>query len=290
MLLIDGMMLVRKCYEKLDFLKNSSDQPTGMEFGFLRTLEKLQKLHPKSQIITCWDSPHNKRKELYPQYKAGRRRMPDTFWPRVKVFKEFLSHLYPYAELDGYEADDVIATLALLNKKRFFVYVFADDNDFLQLICDKVEVIKSFQSQLYYWNTTKVKERYGVLPSEMPLFRAIIGDTSDNVPGVKRLHRSILAVKINETRNIPNINDRIIKILEGDCWSDSMLENLIKFVRSGNFKRNYELMKLRIIKEIVLQPVDKDDDAVRKQLLEWEIKSLKLCKRFFGEVKENAEF
>jgi DNA polymerase-1 len=287
-------MLVRKCYAKLDFLENEEGRKTGMEFGFLRTLEKLQGLHTKAQIVMCWDSPKNLRKEKCPEYKANRTPMPDGFWARVKEFREtLLNHLYPYAALDGYEADDVIATLALLNaSEKQHVYIFADDADFMQLVSPCITQIKSFQSQLYYWDIPKVRERYGVNPIEMPLFRAFIGDKSDNLQGVKRLHRAILAVRIIETRGITNVKERVLKMLSDEgSWSAAMFENLLEFVKSGKFMMNYQLMKLKPVKGVELVPSDGDAKAVTKWLTMMNIKSLRMCAKYLGKIeKEGEEF
>ena len=160
MLLIDGNLLAHRAFHKMDFLKNSKDVPTGMEFGFLRVLESLVKKYPDEEVIICFDTKTNKKREACERYKANRKPGDGQFHKRLDKLKEFVQMFWTCAWQDGEEADDVMYTLAQVAKEHETVYIYSNDNDLLQCINDTTFVIKSHESQLHIWDKEKVCERF----------------------------------------------------------------------------------------------------------------------------------
>ncbi len=294
MLLIDGMMLVRRCHAKMDFLKNSKGQSTGLEYGFLRSIQSLQKKMPTHTVVICFDPKTSpKRNPNEGCYKANRTPMPAEFYERVDVFKRFLKSFYPIVEHPDNEADDLLAVLSRDYDGPHYIYT--NDDDLLQCIDEQrqVFVLKSFGSKLFEWNTMKVLKKYGVLPKDLPLFRTFVGDKSDNLFGVPRIPRKYLAKLICwKTQCNMNLN-KFIKELKTADWSDKMRAAIVHFIDEGNFWYNYELMHLTVpdwngpddfpVPWPIPEP-ELDKDFVLSKLQEWEIRTLKICEPFLKDI------
>jgi len=193
MILVDAFWLLHKCRHSLDFLKTSRGIPTGMEYGFLKSCEALERDF-KDKVILCWES-RSFRYDLYPEYKSGRVSKLDM--DRVKEFKNFCKQVFRNAEHEGMEADDIIASLC--GKEKTIIY--ANDKDLLQLIDEQTVVVKSFYDKKYPWDLETVQVRmYGLVPSELPLYQAWIGDPVDSIPG-SGLRKSRIASAIIWSRD-----------------------------------------------------------------------------------------
>ena len=154
MILIDGNLLAHRAFHKMDFLENSKGVHTGMEFGFLRSIESLERKFPEHKIIICFDTKYNKKKAVCGRYKANRSKMSDTFYQRLRELQKFLTNFWVIAHMDGEEADDVMYTLA--QDQKGIVYLYSNDNDLLQCVTDKIMVLKSHESNLYFLNNLSI--------------------------------------------------------------------------------------------------------------------------------------
>lgn len=288
MLLIDTQMLIRRCYAKMDFLKNQAGVPTGMEFGTLNSLQGLQNKFPDQQVVLCLDSMQSWRKDKHPEYKANRERITEgSYWMRLGAFQKFLKCVYYTAGKTKYEADDIMFTLSRTQEGPHYIYT--NDKDLLQAINDNVKVLKSFASKLYLWDIAAVKEKYYSLkPEFLPEFRAFVGDGSDNLFGVPRIKKAFLAQLITWAHdNGISLHCMLGEIATAE-WSENMRGDIITFIESGIFDRNYELMKLTTVPDIqIIEPIS-DDEYVAKKLKEWNIYSLKLSKKY--NLCESEEF
>ncbi len=282
MILIDGNMLAHRAFHKMDFLKNSQGVHTGMEFGFLRSIESLIRRFPEHKIIICFDTKHNRKRESCARYKANRSKMKDTFYLRLKELQKFLSNFWDLAWEEGEEADDVMYTLAQEQDGKI-CYLYSNDNDLLQCVTDKIFVLKSHESSLYVWDRDHVEEKYGVPPELLVLFRSFVGDTSDNLDGVPRIQKKILADAIHHWVETPML------ISQYSAWSPNMAEKIENFVSSGLWLENYELMKLEMC-EISITKAELREEHVIKKLQEWEIGSLDLCKKYALDLVQESEF
>lgn len=291
MILIDGNMLAHRAFHKMDFLKNSHGVHTGMEYGFLRSVESLIRKFPGHQIIICFDTKHNRKRKSCARYKANRSKMKDTFYQRLNELQKFLSNFWKLAKMDGEEADDVMYTLAHTLDDTKICYLYSNDNDLLQCVTDKIFVLKSHESSLYIWDADHVEEKYGVPPELLVLFRSFVGDNSDNLDGVSRIQKRVLADAIMYANNngCQNLELFANNLCFYTAWSTNMAIKIADFVSSGLWKENYELMKLQKC-EVVITDLLLNKDHVIKKLQEWEIGSLDLCKPYKLDLVQKSEF
>ena len=187
--LIDGNSLAYRAFFALpETIATSRGFPTNAIFGFASMLVKILTEYGPKPTLVCWDAGMSGREVAYEEYKAGRREKPD-------LLREQWSHLHPLVDafgytnvkVDGYEADDVIATLASQAKaKGHEVMIVTGDRDTFQLVEDGVKVMATSRgiTETKIYDRQAVIDRYGITPELIPDFYGLKGDTSDNIPGV----------------------------------------------------------------------------------------------------------
>src|SRR4051794_26184500 len=189
--LIDGNSIVYRAFFALpESIATSTGFPTNAIFGFASMLVKILTEHGTKPTVVVWDAGSSGRKEVYPGYKGTRSTRPDLLaeqWPHFEPLVEAFG--YTNIRLDGFEADDVIATLAeRAREQRIPVVIVTGDRDAFQLI-DEEGIVKVMatsrgitETKLY--DHPAVIDRYGISPELIPDFYGLKGDTSDNIPGV----------------------------------------------------------------------------------------------------------
>ena len=187
--LIDGNSLVYRAFFALpETISTSKGFPTNAIFGFASMLVKILTEHGQNPTFVVWDAGMSGRDVDYEEYKAGRRERPDLLreqWPHLHPLVDAFG--YTNVKVDGYEADDVIATLAEQAKaKGIPVMVVTGDRDMFQLIGDGVKVMATSRgiTETKIYDREAVIDRYGIPPELVPDFTGLKGDTSDNIPGV----------------------------------------------------------------------------------------------------------
>lgn len=183
--LIDGHALCYRAFFAVRELRNSSGQPTNAVFGFLNILRKLQKDFSPCYLAVCFDiGRKTRRHERYSDYKVHRQAMPEDLALQLPVIRELLSAFQiPVFESEGFEADDVIATLTrLFSLEGRPVVIVSDDKDMCQLVTDKVRIFNSRRDVLM--GPDDVVSRLGIVPRYVADYLALVGDASDNIPGV----------------------------------------------------------------------------------------------------------
>jgi DNA polymerase I len=187
--LIDGNSLVYRAFFALpESIATSKGQPTNAIFGFASMLVKLVSEYGVKPTLVVWDAGTSGRDEVYGEYKAGRRERPDLLseqWPHLHPLVD--SFGYENVKVPGYEADDVIATLADRAAERGLdVTVVTGDRDLFQLIKPHVRVMATGRgiTDTKIYDRDAVIDRYGIPPELIPDFYGLKGDTSDNIPGV----------------------------------------------------------------------------------------------------------
>ena len=183
--LIDGNSYSYRAFYAIAGLTNSSGQPTGAVFGFVNMLNKLRNEVKPDYLAICFDLKWpTLRHEKFHEYKAHRKPMPDDLQTQMPIIKEVVgAYGIPVFQLAGYEADDIIATLAVRFKGKVDVFIVSGDKDMLQLV-DKYVNIYIPQKDDAIIDEKKVFERYGITPSQITDLLALAGDSSDNIPGV----------------------------------------------------------------------------------------------------------
>ncbi|MEO8252055.1 MAG: DNA polymerase I [Chloroflexota bacterium] len=189
LMLIDGPSLVYRGYFALPPLTTSDGALVNAVFGFLQiVLRGMQDLKPDYAIVSFDLGKPQFRFDAYPEYKAGRPSMPDDLRSQFPIVREVVTMMgMPIIELAGYEADDVIGTLALLAAEEGVdTYIVSGDLDGLQLVNDRIRLLTTRMgvAATVIYDDARVAERYGLRPDQMLDYKALKGDTSDNIPGV----------------------------------------------------------------------------------------------------------
>ncbi len=190
LVLVDGSAVFHRGYHAIPHLSNREGVPTNAIYGFaLILLKALQQLKP-DYVVVAWDKDSKTfRKDLYPEYKANRIKQPDDLYAQIPTTHEFVDALgLPWVEQSGFEADDIIGTLAKKAEVRgdLETIIVTGDRDQLQLV-DKATVVDLYNpmgNEPTRYDLAKMQEKYGLTPEQFIDYKAIVGDTSDNIPGV----------------------------------------------------------------------------------------------------------
>ena len=191
LVIIDGKSVFYRGYYAMGNLSLEDGTPTGGVYGFAGlAFEVIRKLKP-DYVVVAWDKKGTstaKRSAIYPEYKAGRKKAPDDFYEQIPLLKDFLRTLgWPLFETDGYEADDILGTLAVqANKLGVEANLITSDLDMLQLIDEntKVFAMKRGFSDIEEFDLEYFENKYGLKQSQFLDLKALQGDSSDNIPGV----------------------------------------------------------------------------------------------------------
>jgi DNA polymerase-1 len=185
--LIDGHSVIYRSFYAFirNPLRNSKGENTSAVFGFVNTLNKLfEKYKPEYCAIVYDTGGETFRHKEFKEYKVFRPETPDELKPQIPIIKK-LAEAYGLQsyEIEGYEADDILASLAIkLSKKGFRVYLVTSDKDLMQMVSEKIQVYDPWKELVY--DQEKVKEKFGVDPGKIADILALAGDAIDNIPGV----------------------------------------------------------------------------------------------------------
>ncbi|ATZ17664.1 5'-3' exonuclease [Mesoplasma melaleucae] len=244
-LIIDGYHLLHKGYygtlKRKKLAINREGVPINAIYTFVAKINQLVKKNNYYSIIVtldmdegCW------RRELYPEYKAKRKETPENLIPQKQIVREFLSAAnIPWYEMPRYEADDIIGTInRIATKLDYEVHILSNDKDIFQLVGENTKVITnaSKDDEHIIVDAEKVFEKFGCYPSQVADIKALMGDTSDNIKGVRYLHyaqaldllkkyedidtifehidevKKNVAKRLNESKELILVNKKITKI------------------------------------------------------------------------------
>jgi DNA polymerase-1 len=189
--IIDGKSVFYRGYYAMPNLATKDGTPTGGVFGFATmALEVVRRLKP-DYVAVAWDKPKTnirKRLAMYPEYKAGRKPAPPDFYAQVPILQELLQAFgWPLYELDDYEADDIMGTLAVqASQQDIETLLITSDMDMLQLVNERVHVyaLKTGLSNIELYSPKSFEAKYGIMVDQFLDLKSIKGDSSDNIPGV----------------------------------------------------------------------------------------------------------
>lgn len=191
LLIVDGHAVLYRSFYAIRGLATSDGFPTNAIYGFLQSLERVMEEFPSSHVVLAMDSKGKTiRHEEYEEYKANRPEMPEDLALQIPKIEEIVDGLgYRVIREEGYEADDVIAKLVELSKSTGLdVLVLTGDKDLAQLVDDRVKLVDTGEdSDLEVTGPAEVEEKYGVPPPKMRDYLALVGDTSDNIPGIPQV-------------------------------------------------------------------------------------------------------
>ncbi|MEU4637659.1 DNA polymerase I [Micromonospora chalcea] len=255
LLLVDGHSLAYRAFFALpvENFSTTTGQPTNAVYGFTSMLINVLRDEQPTHIVVAFDvSRRSFRTEKYSEYKAGRSETPTDFKGQVSLVKEVLAALrVPVVEKEGYEADDVIATLAWQARDQGMdVLITTGDRDAFQLVGERVTVLypRKGVSDLARMDPAAVEAKYGVTPDRYRDLAALVGETSDNLPGVPGVGPKTAAKWINLYGGVEGVVARADEI-KGKA-GDSLRERLADVIR------NYEINCLVSDLELPVRPED----------------------------------
>jgi DNA polymerase-1 len=215
LLLLDGHSLAYRAFFALpvDNFSTSTGQPTNAVYGFTSMLINTLRDEKPTHIAVAFDvSRQTFRTEIFPDYKATRSASPVEFKGQVDLLREVLAAMgITVLSRDGYEADDIIATLATqAREQNFDVYILTGDRDTFQLVDDHTTVLypRKGVSDLARMNPAAIEEKYGLTPGQYPDFAALRGDPSDNLPGIPGVGEKTATKWIQEFGSLSDLIDR----------------------------------------------------------------------------------
>lgn len=258
--LIDGMSIVFRAYHamKSTELRNKNGEPTGAIFGFVNIITSFLEKEAPEYMTIVFDTEHPTfRNELYEEYKANRDSFPDDLVPQLLKIKKFI-HLVGIEQIEvpGFEADDVIGTIAKkAAQEGYEVVCLTNDKDYYQLVDEKISLMKPSRKgeDFVIVRMSQVFEKFGVKPEQVVDVLALIGDASDNIPGVKGIGEKTAIPLVQEFGSIEEIYANLDKIekssirtkLENDKENAFLAKKLVTIDTNIQKDFNLEEMKLR---------------------------------------------
>ena len=217
--LIDGHSIINRAFYGVPDLTNKDGLHTNGIFGFVNILFKILEEEKPDYLTVAFDVHHPTfRHEMFKEYKGTRKGMPQELHEQVPVLKELLTAMgIQVMELPGYEADDLLGTVASKSEaKGMDVLVVSGDRDLLQIVTDHIRVCipktkrGTTEYEMYY--TKDVQEKYGLLPKQIIELKALMGDSSDNIPGVPGIGEKTATAILQQFENVENAHAHLEEI------------------------------------------------------------------------------
>lgn len=283
--LVDVSSMFFRAFFALPHLTNEKGMPTNALYGFLSmSVKLLRDIHPE-YIAFCFDSKEPSfRHEMYADYKANREEMPEDLVPQIPYISKLSEVLgVPIVQRAGFEADDLIGTLTKVGRAHGLeVVIVSGDKDFAQLVDGHVTMYDTMKDVRY--DREGVQAKWGVKPEQMIDYLSLVGDSSDNVPGVKGIGPKGAQKLLLEYNNLENIFENLDKIsgkamkanLEAGKESAFLSKKLVTIHCDIELERQPEDLKLKPI----------DQDQLRELLLELGFKTF--ARTLTGEVRTDT--
>ncbi|OQA92668.1 MAG: DNA polymerase I [Elusimicrobia bacterium ADurb.Bin231] len=239
--LIDGNSYIHRAYHAIRYLTTSQGIPVNAVFGFTKMLLKIIKENNPDKIAVCFDSPKKTfRHNIYSDYKAKRKKTDEALKSQFALVKEVLCAMnIKYFEMEGYEADDILATIAEKSSTLGEnVTIVTSDKDVLQLVNDKINVLNEPLNILY--DRKKIIEKWGIPPENITDYLSLAGDASDNVPGVACIGEKTATKLIKEFGDIENIHKN----------ADLIPGRTGKIIKSSHEKALFSKKLVTLVKDI----------------------------------------
>ena len=292
LLILDSNSLLNRAFYAIPELTNSEGIHTNAVYGFVNMLFKMREELKPDYIVAAFDKkgPTFRHKE-YLEYKAGRKKMPPELAEQFPIIKEILNLLsITIYELEGFEADDIIGSLSKhAEKNNIEVFIVTGDRDALQLASDNINVIitKKGVSETAIYNHNSFIEEFGVTPTQFIDVKGLMGDKSDNIPGVPGIGEKT-AYKLIQTygsieevlNNIDNISGKKVK------------DNLETYKEQAIFSKKLATIMTEVPIECDLDDIKSQEsfnkDGLKKMFFKLQMKTL-LDKYFNGEDDDNED-
>ncbi|MCS7210785.1 MAG: DNA polymerase I [Chloroherpetonaceae bacterium] len=285
--LLDGMALIYRAYYALmpAKMQTKSGFPTGAAFGFINTLTKVLENYSPDYIAVAFDSKEKTfRHERYPDYKANRPLPPDDLLMQLeKIYAIVDAYGIRNLKMPGYEADDIMGTLAKKFEKECDVFLVTPDKDFAQLVNSHIQILKPSKDDDKFerYGRNEVKEKYGVYPEQFIDMLTLMGDSSDNIPGVDGIGPKTAAALISEYGSLESLYKQVHLIKK-----PKLRENLLKAQDQLELTRFLVTIKTDVeinepIESFKQKPIDADSLFPLLEELEF--------KQFLSRLKRSAK-
>ncbi len=284
--LIDGSSYIYRAYFAIRHLSNSKGEATNAIYGFTKMLLTLLREEQPDRVAVIFDAKGPTfRKKLYPDYKANRSAMPEDLVPQIPLIKDVVRAFnLPAVELSGYEADDIIATLAKRYAEQGLdVTVVTGDKDLMQIVGERVRLLDTMKKKVS--GRDEVIERFGVPPEQVLEILGLAGDSSDNIPGVPGIGEKTASSLIQEFGTIENLLANIDQVK-----GKKRQENLRKFADQARLSRQLADLVYDLDIDIALDDlllVEPDREAL--EVLFKQLEFSKLLQEFSSEKPQTAE-
>jgi len=259
--LVDVSSLFFRAFYAIRQLNNSKGLPTNALYGFLAAVTKILREHKPDGVAFCFDTPEpGFREELYPEYKANRDEAPEDLMKQFPYLPQIAAALsVPTFEKSGFEADDIIGTLVKKSKRHGIdVVIVSGDKDFAQLVEPGVKIFDPAKDS--YMDEEGVRAKFGVRPDQIIDYLALVGDASDNVPGVKGVGPKGAQKLLLEFENLKGVYENIDKI------KNDRVREMLKEHKKEAFL-SYDLATIRTDVPLTVEPEDLEVKSVNRELL-----------------------
>ena len=287
--IVDGSSYIYRAFHAMPPLTTSSGRPTGAIKGVSNMMMNLKNENDGSSIVTVFDSKGKTfRSDIYSDYKANRPPMPDELRLQLDPIKSICRAIgFPIVEIEGVEADDVIATIVKIAKEEGYSCVISSlDKDLMQLVEDPaVSMINTMTNKKF--NEKDVIEKFGVKPNQIRDMLALVGDSSDNIPGVPKVGQKTAAKWLNEFGDLESIKENApsIKGVVGENLRNS-LDDLDRNINLVSLKQDVDI-KVKFSDLLTLNP---DDGELNKIFSELEFTSVKNNDEKSKEQKKDSKY
>lgn len=213
--IFDGNSFCYRAYYAIKGLSTSKGMPTNAVFGFVNMLKKIiEEENPRYLAVTFDMKGPTFRHKLFEEYKIKRPPMPNDLVIQMDIIKEIVkAYNIPIFEKEGYEADDLIATMvSKLKSQRLFIYLVTADKDVLQLIDDMVFIYNPYRKDNPISDLKYVNEKYKLKPEMIPDFLALVGDEIDNIPGIRGIGEKTAVQLLEKYQSLENLLSHIEEI------------------------------------------------------------------------------
>lgn len=271
LVLVDGSSYLYRAFHAMPYFTNSHGEPTGAIYGMTNMLRKLLNDYTPEYIVVVFDAKGKTfRHNLYKEYKAHRPPMPDELREQIEAVHEVIKAMgLPILQIGGVEADDVIGTLSVMaSKQGMSTLISSSDKDLTQLVHDDVIMVDSMSDTTF--DIEGVKNKFGVIPEQMIDYLALVGDTSDNIPGVPKVGPKTAAKWLQTYGSL----DAIVE--HADDIKGKIGENLRGALQQLPLSKTLATVKCDVALDKSpeqLQRKTPDDDRLRELFLRYEFKT-----------------
>lgn len=286
LLAIDGNSILNRAFYGVRPLTTASGLPTNAVYGMVNIISRhIDELSPDYFAVAFDMKAPTFRHEVYKEYKANRHGMPDELAVQRPYAYDFMKAIGAYCiEKEGFEADDILGTLATMGEKEdVHVYILTGDRDSLQLISEKTSVILATNTEPILFDTEKFREKYGILPPQFVDVKALMGDSSDNIPGVRGIGEKTALSLISKYEDL----DGVFKEENLGSLSKSVKEKLAQGKESAYMSKFLATIKRDVDMGIKISDIAYNG-VIKDKLLPLcrELEFTKFIKKFSLETEE----